>query len=142
MNSFKLRILACDRAFYEGECESLIIPAYDGQYGIMAGHSDMAAALFAGELTFRPAGGQNITAAVSDGMMKIEGGNVLLLVESAEYPEEIDAARAKNAAMAAEEAMRNKQNKQEHLGSEADLARAIARLRVKGRQRNTPTLDE
>lgn len=36
MNSFRVHILAADHTFYDGPCESLTIPAPDGQYGIWA----------------------------------------------------------------------------------------------------------
>ena len=35
MDTFGLKIIASDRVFYEGRCKKLIIPAADGQKGIM-----------------------------------------------------------------------------------------------------------
>ena len=31
MSTFSLKIVACNKVFYDGECEILIYPAYDGQ---------------------------------------------------------------------------------------------------------------
>ncbi len=38
-SSFNVHILAADHVFYEGPCESLIVPAPLGQMGILANHS-------------------------------------------------------------------------------------------------------
>ena len=36
MRTFTVHILAADHVFYEGACESLILPTVEGQYGILA----------------------------------------------------------------------------------------------------------
>lgn len=50
MKPFSLRVLAADRPVFEGECVSLVIPVEDGQYGILAHHSDFVSAIVPGEL--------------------------------------------------------------------------------------------
>ncbi len=87
----------------------------------------------AGELRFQPADEPLRTAAVSSGLVKIEEGEVLLLVDTAERPEDIDANRAKRAADAAKEELLQKHSIQEYGRAQANLARAISRLRVKER---------
>ena len=57
MNTFKTHILAASNTFYEGECESLIVPTADGQYGILAGHCDIISAVVPGKMTYRVPGG-------------------------------------------------------------------------------------
>ena len=96
--TFGLHIWASEKPFYDGECESLVIPSVDGKYGIMAGHSDLITAIVPGELKFTVPGKSPQIAAVSEGIMKIENNNVLVLVETIERPEEIDANRAAAAA--------------------------------------------
>ena len=132
MSSFKVHILAADESFYEGECESLVVPTSNGQYGIWANHANTISAIVPGEMLYRLPGGQEQRAAVSSGMVKIENNEVLVLVDSAERPEEIDANRAKRAADAAREALLQKQSFREYHEAQVTLARAIARLRVKG----------
>ena len=74
--------------------------------------------------------GQRRTAAVSGGLIKVENNEVLVLADSAERPDEIDANRAKRAEAKAREALLQKQSIQEHKFTQATLARAINRLRV------------
>ena len=131
MNTFQVHIFEADSPFYEGACESLIVPTTEGQYGILAQHSNMIAAIVPGELRYRVPGEAFQTAAVSTGMVKVEDNDVLVLVDSAERPEEIDAKRAQRAADRAKEMLLQKRSVQEYRTAQANLARAINRLRVK-----------
>lgn len=131
MNTFSLTVLAAERPLYEGECESLVIPTINGQYGVQANHSNMIAAIVPGMLKFKLPGSLEVVAAVSEGMIKIENNNVLLLVDTAERPEEIDANRAKRSAEAAKEAILQKKSIHDYYSAQAKMARAISRLRVK-----------
>ena len=133
MTPFHARILASDSSFFDGSCEFMTIPCTDGAMGILAHHSNMIAAVVPGELRFQPADEPLRTAAVSSGLVKIEEGEVLLLVDTAERPEDIDANRARRAADAAKEELLQKYSIQEYGRAQANLARAISRLRVKER---------
>lgn len=131
MSTFQVRILAADRPFYQGECESLVLPTVAGQYGILPHHRNMIAAVVPGTLYYRLPGQPEQMAAVSEGMVKVEDNEVLILVDSAERPEDIDAIRAERAADAAKEAILQKKGIQEYRLAQAHLARAINRLNVK-----------
>ena len=132
MDTFQVHILAADRTLYEGPCVSLTIPVSDGERGILAHHSSMMAAVVPGMLRFQPPGEEVQLAAVSPGMVKVENNEVLVLVDSAERPEEIDEARARREADEAREAILQKKSRQEYQLAQATLARALNRLRVKG----------
>lgn len=131
MNTFQVYILAADRLFFDGQCETITVPTLQGQYGILSHHSNMIAAVVPGTLTYRTAEQKTRIAAVSAGLVKVENNEVLVLVDSAERPEDIDANRAKRAADEAKEAMLQKKSIQEYHIAQTDLARAISRLRVK-----------
>ena len=133
MEVFQVHILAADRTFYEGPCLSLTIPVSDGELGILAHHASMIAAVVPGTLRWQAPDQPVQLAAVSPGMVKVEHNDVLVLVDSAEHPEEIDAARAQREADEAREALLQKKSRQEHQIAQATLARALNRLRVKGR---------
>ena len=122
MSAFHAQILASDTLFFDGDCEFMVVPCTDGAMGILSHHSNMIAAVVPGELR---------TAAVSAGLVKVEAGEVMLLVSTAERPEDIDVNRARRAEDAAKEALLQKKSMQEHRNAEAQLARAISRLRTK-----------
>ena len=132
MDTFQVHILAPDRSFYEGPCVSLVVPTSDGERGILAHHDSMIAAVQPGTLRGQPPGQEVQFAAVSPGMVKVEFDDVLVLVDSAERPEEIDEARARREVDEAREALLQKKSRQEHQIASATLARALNRLRVKG----------
>lgn len=131
MEPFQVHILAADQTFYEGPCLSLTIPASDGELGILANHSPMIAAVKPGTLRYQIPGEEPRLAAISPGIVKVEKNDVLVLVDSAERPEDIDAVRAQREADEAREALLQKRSRQEHQIAQATLARALNRLRVK-----------
>lgn len=131
MNTFKLSILAAEKPFFEGECESLVIPTEDGQSGIMAHHNNMIAAIVPGLLKITLPEQKELVAAVSGGIIKVENNFVLLLADTAEYPEEIDENRARLSAEQAKEAILQKKSIRDYHSAQAKMARAISRLKVK-----------
>ncbi len=70
---------------------------------------------------------------VSSGLIKVENGEVTLLVDSAELPHEIDENRARRAADRAKEEMLQPKGIIEYRTAEGALSRALARLNSKNR---------
>ena len=128
---FDLHVLAADKPFYEGACESLVVPTLDGEYGVLAGHCNTICAVVPGELTFRTPDGGIHAAAVAAGIMKVENGEALVLVDSALRPEDIDAERQRRKADEAKEELLQRRSLEEHHAAQARLARALARINVK-----------
>ncbi|MBQ8525779.1 MAG: ATP synthase F1 subunit epsilon [Clostridia bacterium] len=131
MNTFTLDFFAAEKPFYEGECVSLVVPINGGQYGIQAMHNNMIAAIIPGMLKLTTPKGDEIIAAVSEGLVKVESNHVLLLVDTAEHPEEIDENRARRSAEQAKEAILQKKSIQDYYAAQAKMARAIGRLKTK-----------
>ena len=129
MSTFLLKIVACNRVFYDGECEILVFPAYDGEMAVMAHHEQMTATVEIGEIRFKLPDGTWQKAIVSDGLIKVENNKVDILVYSAERPEEIDEFRAEAALERAREQLQSKQSIMEYHISQASLSRAMARLK-------------
>ena len=133
MNTFLLKIHTIQKSFYEGECESLIVPTEDGSYGIMAHHSNMVAALSAGELQMKK-DGKFVHVAVAPGVMEVKDNVVTILTETAEYAEEIDVPRAQKQYENALERMKKSVDSIEKRLAQATLSRAIARMKVQASQ--------
>lgn len=130
MNSFDLRLLAADHPLYEGPCESLEFPTTDGQYGVQAHHSNMVAAVVPGIMRIRISAQETHIVAVSEGLIKIEDNRVLVLVDTAERPEEIDRNRAKLEKDRAREALLQKRTLREFRDAQAKIARELSRLKA------------
>lgn len=134
MNSFHLCILAADRPFYDGECVSLSVPTNDGMYGVQAHHHKIIAAIVSGILSFkRTENSETEYAAVSQGIMKIEDNRVLILVDTAERPDEIDEKRAMLDMEEAREEILKNRSIAEYKDAQARLARALTRIKTKGK---------
>ena len=134
MDTFHVNILAADKRFYEGPCESLLISTSQGQVGILAHHSNIIAAIIPGALKYRIPGGTDQIAAVSRGFIKVEDNGVLILADTIERPEEIDANRAQREIDEAREIILQKKSIQSYKSAQARMARAINRLRIKAQQ--------
>ena len=122
MQKFMLNITASSGEFYQGDCESLTLPTGDGVYGVQAGHSPVLVALHMGILQFT-VNGETRDVLVGDGIAEVTPTFVLLLVDSAERPEDIDRIRA-------EERLQHKQSMHEYYQSKIALDRAMQRLQT------------
>ena len=131
MNTFELKVIAIDKTFFTGKCQQVIVSATDGSIGIMAHHENTVMALVEGPMRIQLEDGTWLEAVTGIGHAQIAYNRVTILVDFAEKPEEIDERRAKEALERAQEAMRQKQSIQEYHMSQANMARAMARLAVK-----------
>ena len=129
MNSFILNITASSGEFYQGSCESMVLPVKDGVYGVQAGHSPVLVAIHMGMLKFT-VDGETREILVGDGIAEVTPTFVLLLVDSAERPEDIDKNRAEAARIRAEERLQHKQSMHEYYQTKIALDRAMQRLRT------------
>ena len=129
MKTFSLKVLASDKVFYEGRCKMVILPAQDGQLGVLANHGDIVVAIAMGEMRIQREDDTWETALIGKGVMQDINNRMTILTEFAEHPEDIDEKRAQEAKDRAEEQLRQKQSIQEYHHSKAALARAIARLK-------------
>ena len=129
MNSFILNITASSGEFYQGSCESMVLPVKDGVYGVQAGHSPVLVAIHMGMLKFT-VDGETREILVGDGIAEVTPTFVLLLVDSAERPEDSDKNRAEDARIRAEERLQHKQSMHEYYQTKIALDRAMQRLQT------------
>ena len=130
MNTFPLRIYESDGIFFEGDAQSVTIPAEDGEYAVLAAHENTVVAVEPGILHYVTDEGELFYASVSNGMLRVEDGDVLVLVETAERPEEIDEERARRKEEEAREEMRAQKSRRDFYLAEATLRRELARLKL------------
>ena len=129
MNTFMLNITAANGEFYQGDCESLVLPITDGVYGVQAGHNPVLVALHMG-LAHYTVDGETHDVLVGDGLAEVTPTYVLLLVDSAERPEDIDRNRAEAARIRAEERLQHQQSMHEYYQTKFALDRAMQRLQA------------
>lgn len=134
MNTFQLKIIASNKIFFDGKAQQLVVPLVDGgSVGFLSKHENCVVPIESGEMKITDADGKEIHAYVGNGFLEFLDNAALLVCISAELPEEIDARRAQEAKERAEEDMRLKQSQLEYYHSQANLARAMDRLKIKNR---------
>jgi F-type H+-transporting ATPase subunit epsilon len=127
--TFMLKILACDELFFEGEVIQLVFPTKDGEWGVLANHTQMVSTVVIGEIRFQTPDEKWHSAIVSDGFIDVRNNKANVIVYSCERPEDIDRFRAEAALERAKEQMITQQSIKEYHISSASLARAMARLK-------------
>ena len=127
---FQLQIITPDRIFYEGEASMVEFNTVDGELGVYKHHIPLTTVLAPGIVTITESGGQK-EAAIHAGFVQILGEKVTFLAEVAEWPDEIDLARAEKAKARAEERLRNDAADLDVARAELALKRALVRLDIK-----------
>ena len=131
MNTFSLKVIASDKVFFDGKCGIIIVPALDGEQAIMSHHEDMVIATKEGEVRFKEKEDDDWTkAVVGVGCVYISHNRVIMLVDTAERPEDIDKNRAEAARIRAEERLQHKQSMHEYYQTKIALDRAMQRLQT------------
>ena len=138
METFRLHFMASEHMVYDGEAESVSLMTTEGSIGILAHHSNLVMAVVPGVVEYVPAGetareaglSGKQTVVVSDGLLKVENNEVMLLVDTAERPEDIDEARAKRAEEQAREALRRANSNRDVALASAELSRAMSRIKA------------
>ena len=92
--TIQLEVAAPDRLLFEGEVESLQIPAADGYFGVLPGHAPMLAELGAGTLSFR-LGDATRYMAVHDGVAEVLPDKVRVVTSYGVWASEVDVEREK-----------------------------------------------
>jgi F-type H+-transporting ATPase subunit epsilon len=138
MATFKLRFMASEHMVYDGDAESVSLMTTEGSIGILAHHSNLIMAVVPGIVEFVPTGeaakeaglSSKQIAVVSDGLLKVENNEVMILVDTAEDPEEIDEARARRAEEKAREDLRRANTNRDVALASAELSRAMSRIKA------------
>lgn len=89
-----LEVVTPERKVFEAEVESVEVPGFDGELGILPGHTELVSLLKpAGLLTYH-LGNETGEMALSDGFVEVSADRVTVLANKASRPEDIDLASA------------------------------------------------
>ena len=130
MNTFATQIISSDGVFYFGRLRALVIPAVDGEMGVLPGHEEMIIALKEGILRYKDGKDVWHKAAIGRGTIQFANNRCTIVVDTAEKPEEIDVRRAMEAIKRAEEQLQHALSEREYRLMQASLARALTRLKL------------
>ena len=120
--------------FNEEGVESVTLPGALGELTILPRHAPLMTAIRPGAMRFRR-GGDEFDVALSGGFLEVRDDKVIVLADTAERSEEIDAARVEEARHRAQEQLADRQSEIDVARALAALERATARLKVIERRR-------
>ncbi len=116
--------------FFEGDADQIILPAIDGEIGILPGYAPVIIALNPGEMRITRAA-EVLFFSASDGYAKIELDQVVVVIGAAEWPGQIDLKRAKIALERRQKRLKDPSTtKMEELHTRRGILRAKARIKV------------
>ena len=127
--SLTLEVVTPERRVIRSSAVEVQLPGLDGYLGILPGHAPLLATMGDGELSYRE-GSTTHYAVVLGGYTEVLAERVIVLAESAERAEEINADSARAAKQAAEKILATPNTPEEQAGP-ARLAVARAELRLK-----------
>ena len=78
----KVSVISPERTIFEGEADQVIVPAWDGQLGVLRGHAPMLVLLGEGEMRISGGGGEQ-RFHVSGGFLQVADDVVTVLSEHA-----------------------------------------------------------
>ena len=127
-NSMKVKIIAPDRLFYEGDAEMVEMTTTEGQIGVYKGHIPLTAVIAPGVVRIYESESVVKSAALHAGFVEILQDSVTVLAEVVEWPNEIDMNRANEAKIRAERRIAEKATETNLARAELALKRAVARI--------------
>ena len=122
-------IMTPERLVVQCQAESIVVPAADGELGILPHHAPLLAQLQPGEIRLHR-GSDTELFAVSGGFVEVENNKVSIFAETAEMAHEIDVERARQAAERAKAEMKVARTDIDLAEAEGALRRALVRLRL------------
>ncbi|SCY87358.1 F0F1 ATP synthase subunit epsilon [Alkaliphilus peptidifermentans] len=128
-SKFHLQVIAPDKILLDEEVEKVIVRSTSGDIAILHDHIPMVAPLSIGQMTIINDGNKR-EAAVASGFVHIDLEKTVIMADAAEWPEEIDVDRAKQAKARAEDRLKNNYEKMDRIRAEIALHKALNRINV------------
>jgi F-type H+-transporting ATPase subunit epsilon len=126
--TFRLKIVAPERIFYEDDVPFVEFRTTEGEIGVYPGHIPLTSIIAPGVVRIHTTDGEIKEAALLEGFSEILPNEVVILAETVEWPDEIDANRAKEAQIRAERRLQSQDGDMNR--AELALKRAIVRQRL------------
>lgn len=131
--NFELQIITPDRIFWQGEAFMLELNTAMGEVGIYKKHIPMTMLLEPGIARIHQQDGIK-EAAVHAGFIEVMPDKITVMAEIAEWPDEIDANRAKEAELRAERRLQAHDPSIDTSRAEIALKKALVRLNLVDRK--------
>ncbi len=123
-------IVSAEGQIFAGEAAMVFVPAVQGDIGVAPRHAPLLTLLRAGEVRVKLPSGDEQSFYVSGGALEIQPARVTVLADTAARAADLDEALAVAARQRAEEALKDRGAAMDMAEAQAELARAVAQLRM------------
>jgi F-type H+-transporting ATPase subunit epsilon len=129
-NTIQVDIVSAEGELFSGPAAVVFAPAQEGDLGIYPRHAPLLTLLKAGEVRVQMPDGQEQFFFVGGGALEVQPHHVTVLADTALRARDIDEAAALAAKQRAEDALKDRSGHITLAEAQAELARAIAQLKV------------
>ena len=129
-DGMKVKIITPEKQFYEGNADMIELTTTEGDIGVYPEHIPLTAVVAPGVLKIHE-GKEVKEAALISGFLTIMPDAVTMMAEIAEWPDEIDFARAEQARVRAQRRLSEHSPEMDVARAEMALKRALVRLGLK-----------
>jgi F-type H+-transporting ATPase subunit epsilon len=129
-NTIQVDIVSAEGELFSGPAAVVFAPAQEGDLGIYPRHAPLLTLLKAGEVRVQTPDGQEQFFFVGGGALEVQPHHVTVLADTALRARDIDEAAALAAKQRAEDALRDRSGHITLAEAQAELARAIAQLKL------------
>ena len=133
-DKIKLRVVTPSRLVLEEEVDEVTAPGELGEFGVLPNHISFLSTLVAGEMSYKQ-GAARHSLVIGGGYAEVLDNVMTVLAPAAEFPAEIDTARAQRARERAERRMGELNFEDPEYGQLKEAQRrALARLQVASKE--------
>ena len=127
-STIRLELVTPERLLLSEEVDEVVAPGYEGEFGVLPGHTQFLAILNIGMLWYRKESAVK-KIALGGGFAEVTPERIVVLADTAERTDEIDVARAQRARDRAEARLKElSMDDETHAKVYAALQRALVRM--------------
>jgi len=127
-STIRLELVTPERLLLSEEVDEVVAPGYEGEFGVLPGHTQFLAILNIGMMWYRKEGAVK-KIAWGGGFAEVTHDRVVVLADTAERTDEIDVARAQRARDRAEDRLKElSMDDETYRKAYAALQRALVRM--------------
>jgi len=131
-STIRLELVTPERLLLSEEVDEVVAPGYEGEFGVLPGHTQFLAILNIGVLWYRKESAVK-KVALGGGFAEVTHDRVVVMADTAERSDEIDLERAQRARDRAEARLKElTMDDDTHTKAQAALQRALVRMAAGG----------
>ena len=127
---YHLDVVSAEQQMFSGLVEKIQVTGSEGELGIFPGHAPLLTAIKPGMIRIVKQFGHEEFIYLSGGILEVQPGSVTVLADTAIRGQDLDEARALESKRKAEEHINSSHGDVDYAQASAELAKAIAKLRV------------